>query len=307
VAYNYTFSNKITFFAFCFTKTRLSAFFVLKPAIFQFIFKHMKKNVLLTLVLCMLISAQVQSQTCVRDSSLLAVDTLFISPRPYTAANPVYGLGTACIDKAYSKSVTIKVPPTFVFQGITLNITNASIATTGAVLNLPTGLTYLCDPPNCVFNANTLGCILLYGTPTNAAQAPDTLDLKIKATITSAFGPLNIDFPGPIAPGNYYLPIYPAANCISDADDLQGQLSQIRNIPNPFTGQTTIEIVSAVQGEFSFEVFDIVGKRLHQQTIKVIEGNNQFTFDAGDMANGVYFYSVGNATGKVVRKMIVQQ
>jgi hypothetical protein len=251
------------------------------------------------------------AQTCVRDSSVLLVDTVFISPRPYTANYPVYGLAAACINQPYTQSVTIKIPATYTFMGIPIAITNANIATTNAITGLPAGITYLCDPPNCVFNANTLGCILLYGTPNNPAQAPDTLDLKIKANIVgTVFGsPANIpiDFPGPIAPGNYYLRLFAAGNCITAAYDLGSPITSVKNSPNPFGQQTVIEVESSVAGGFHFEVLNVLGQRVHSQMVELSTGSNQFTFDAGHLPNGTYYYSLSNPAGKVSKMLTVSR
>lgn len=252
-----------------------------------------------------------QAQNCVRDSSVLLVDTVFISPRPYTANYQVYGLAPACIGQPYAQSVTIKIPATYTFMGIPIVITNANIAPTNAITGLPTGITYLCDPPNCVFNANTLGCILLYGTPSDPAQAPDTFDLKIKANIVgTVFGsPANIpiDFPGPIAPGNYYLRLFAAGNCLSAAYDFASPITSIKNTPNPFDQQTTIEVESSVAGGFHFEVFNLMGQRVHTQMIEITTGTNQFTFDAGNLPNGAYYYSLSNSAGKVSKLLTVSR
>jgi hypothetical protein len=164
----------------------------------------MKQIYLSLLALLFTASLHAQTTQCMRDSSLLMNDTVFVSPRPYTASYQVYALAPACINQPYTQSVTIKVPATFTYLGTPIPLTSASIATSGAVTGLPTGISYTCDPPSCVFNANTLGCILLSGTPNNPAQAPDTTDLIINASV-QAFGTgIPIQFPGPIAPGNYY-------------------------------------------------------------------------------------------------------
>jgi hypothetical protein len=216
----------------------------------------------------------------------------------------VYALAQACIGQPYLQSFTLEVPTSFTFQGIPLPISSASIATSGALSGQPAGITYLCDPPNCMFNAGTLGCILLYGTPT-AANVADTFNLTINATISSGFGPIPIAFPGPVAPGNYYLILNAANNCSSSAYDLNSQIIGIQNQPNPFSQQTTIDVESVVTGEFQFEVFDLLGKRMHQQNVHLYQGNNQFTFDAGNLADGTYFYSLSNKEGKVSRVMVI--
>jgi hypothetical protein len=262
----------------------------------------MKKVLLLLLTVGSF--AAVQAQTCVRDSSVLQEDSTIILPRPYTDSYPFYDLAEGCIGQPYLQSFTLSIPGTFTFQGIPIQLTSASIATSGAVMGLPVGITYLCDPPNCVFNANTLGCILLYGTPT-AANTPGNFDLVINATVTTTFGPIPITFPGAVAPGSYTLILNAANNCASSAYDLNSQIIDIKNQPNPFSQQTTIDVESVVTGDFQFEVYDLLGKTLHQQNIRLFQGTNQFTFDAGNLSDGTYFYSLSNKEGKVTKVMVV--
>ncbi|PSR11789.1 MAG: hypothetical protein C7N36_14785 [Bacteroidetes bacterium] len=257
------------------------------------------------LILCTAASfAAAQAQTCVRDSSVLLNDSVIVSPLPYSDNYQVYALAHACIGQPYQQSFTLRVPSSFSFQGITLPITSASLPTTGALSGQPAGITYLCDPPNCVFNVNTLGCILLYGTPT-AANTPETFDLMITASIQTQFAPVPITFPGAVAPGNYYLILDAADNCVSSAYERNSQIVGIKNQPNPFGQQTTIDVESVVIGDFQFEVFNLLGKRMHQQTVHLFTGNNQFTFDAGNMADGTYFYSLSNRDGKLTKVMVI--
>lgn len=262
----------------------------------------MKKVLLLLLTVCTV--AGLQAQTCVRDSTVLQEDSTIILPRPYSDTYPFNDLAVGCIGQPYLQSFTLNIPATFTYQGFTVPITSASIATSGALEGQPAGITYLCDPPNCVFNANTLGCILLYGTPT-AANTPGTFDLLINATVNTQFGPVPITFPGAVAPGSYSIVLNAADNCASSAYDLASQVIGIKNQPNPFAQQTTIEVESVVDGDFQFDVTDLTGRRLHSQTIRLIQGTNQFTFDAGELADGTYFYSLSNREGKVTRVMVI--
>ena len=263
------------------------------------------RKILLTLFLSAIAAQFISAQNCKRDSSILKIDTVFISPKPTPPGSTAPTLLPACINQPYEQSITIKVPETFTFQGITLPLTNASIATTGAIINLPSGLTYKCDPPNCVFPAKTLGCVLIYGTPNKPSEAPKVFEPSINATVQTSFGPIAITFPGPIAPGKYYMELRAAGNCVSSAYDFGSPISSVKNTPNPFSGQTLIELESAKSGEFLFEVFNAVGQRIHHQQIQIVEGPNQFTFDAGDLDTGMYYYQIGNADGKVSRTLSV--
>lgn len=269
----------------------------------------MKKTVFLLCAFEFVMLSSAHAQTCVRDSTVLLYDSVYISPAPYTTNNPNYNLAVACIGQPYNQSFTIDVPTQFNYLGIQVTIINANMPTTGAISGLPSGITYLCDPPNCVFNASTLGCVLLYGTPNNPAQAPDTSDLVISANILGiVFGSqqtIPVAFPGPIAPGNYYLILRTAAGCASAAYDLNSPIVSVKNTPNPFSDATTINVVSEVSGDFNFEVFDMLGRSLYTQPVNLMTGENQFTFEAGNLANGSYYYVISNAEGKVSRMMVI--
>lgn len=260
----------------------------------------MKSTLSLLCALLCALSVAAQAPVCVRDSSIIASGEL-LAPAPYSPDAPDYNLNDACIDHPYNQSVTVNVPTDF--QGIP--VTSVSIATSGAISDLPIGITYACDPPNCVFAAGSLGCIVLYGTPTNANIAPDTFDLGITAAVATPFGSIPVTFPGTLAPGSHYYLALKSPECLVGTYDLGHQFTLLKNAPNPFSTQTLITAESQVAGEFQFEVFDLLGQQKHTQTLRLEIGRNEFTFDAGDLANGAYFYTLGNRDGKAARRMVI--
>lgn len=259
----------------------------------------MKKT--LTSLFALFCALSLAAQTCMRDSLIYGTDTL-LWPLPYTPDAPYYNLNDACINHPYNQSVSINVPASY----MSFPLTNVNIPTSGAISNLPVGLTYVCDPPNCVFNANTLGCMLLYGTPTNANMAPDTLDLIITASVSTAFGiPIPVTLPGSVVPGSHYYLILKTQECLVGNYEFGNQFTLLKNAPNPVVNQTVITAESLVAGDFQFEVFNLLGQRLYAQQLRLEEGRNEFTFDAGELANGAYFYTLGNRDGKALRRMMV--
>lgn len=259
----------------------------------------MKKTVLL--LLCVIACANLTNAQCVRDSSLLQNGGL-VSPYYWTPDSPYIQTKPACINEPYAQSITFNVPDTLAIPNFPpVPITTISIATSNAISGLPAGLTYSCDPPNCVFPKNTLGCVLIYGTPTGPV---DTADLSILVSVPPFPFPLN--FPSIVSTDfHYYIAVKPTGQCVSGTDDLSGQISSVKNTPNPFGDQTVISVESYVSGEFRFEVFDITGQRVHTQTVGIVAGSNQFTFEAGDLPNGAYFFTLGNTDGRVSRKMVI--
>jgi len=266
----------------------------------------MKKALLLFALLFAAVFNQVSAQICVRDSNLLMSGDL-LSPAPYSPDSPFYNLKVACINEPYEQSVTVLVPDSFNLQGNMVKVVSVTLPP-NAVTGLPTGLTYTCDPSNCTFFPKVLSCILLHGTPASS-NMPDTFTLGIKANVTISVSgiPLtvNVTFPGDVAPGNYYyLILKPQGQCVSSSTDLNGPFSQVRALPNPTTGQTIIEAASTQAGTFLFEVFDLFGRQLHSEKVQLYEGENKFPFDASGLPNGAYLYTLGNAEGKAVRRMV---
>ncbi len=246
------------------------------------------------------------AQNCQRDSNLLVTGAL-LSPAPWTPDTPFYNLKPACIGELYNQSVTINVPSTITVSGITVPLSSVSIATSGAIGNYPAGLSYSCDPPNCVFNANTLGCIQLYGTPDAFNPAPDTADLSITASVATPVGQLPIQFPGnQAAPDDhYYLIVQPAGQCaVSGTADPGGLFGKIRSLPNPFSLQTQVEASTAQAGSYQFEVLDLFGRRLHRETVQLNEGANQFSYDGSSLPEGAYIFSLENATGRSAWRVV---
>lgn len=268
----------------------------------------MKKALLLLFVLTALNTTLSFAQTCVRDSSILQADSFqLLSPKPWSPDSPFFNLALACINEPYNQSVTINVPTTYVLFGFSVPIVNVSIPTTNGVGDIPAGMTYLCDPPNCVFPGGTLGCILLYGTPDASNPAPDTADLSLTATVLTSLGPAQVTFPGdPSAPDDhYYLIVNPTGQCQSSSvDDPGSPFSGLRAMPNPVSQMTTIDVYSTQTGSFQFEVFNLLGKRVHAETVQLFEGANQFAFDAANLPAGAYLYALGNRAGRSVRQLI---
>ena len=242
------------------------------------------------------------SQVCVRDSSLIQTGAL-LSPALWDTATMQYNLNDACILHPYNQSVTINVPTTYGdFQLISL-----TIATTGAINNLPIGLTYSCDPPNCVFIAGSLGCIQLFGTPTAANIAPDTFDISIETNLNAVGIPFQIpvELPNQLPGDNHYYLVLKDAQCLVGTFDQNTSIGYVKNAPNPFTNETTITVESLVSGDFQFEVFDILGRRVHARVIRLDAGINEFTFDGSQLLNGSYFYTIGNRDGNVSRRLVI--
>lgn len=266
---------------------------------------------LLMLAPAVWLTAQTGTPTCKPDTTL--ADTLYgVFPLPYSSRNPTGGISdTACLNTYFEYVFTVKVPDVFPIPGIgEFPIVSVSLNPDTAVANLPQGLDYVCNPPTCIFPKGTSGCIILYGSATNAAQV-GRHDLKIRGLVSS-FVPIPVTFPDStlFAPGNYYLYIQPEGSPAckpSSINELAATQLQMHNVPNPFSSLTEIEVNSGIRGRFDFRVFDFMGKVMHRETVQIYQGQNRISFDGSQLPNGIYIYSLTDGLSSVARKMVIHR
>lgn len=253
------------------------------------------------------------AQVCIPDSTL--VDAEFpVQPLPYEPMlTPDGGIkDTACIGQAFQFTFFAAVGDTLNAGIAQVPLDSIRLPITDGIGGLPPGITYDCNPGDCVFRKNTLGCISIHGTVTNATAIGDyNLTLSIEAFLNGSPAPNGFTLPIPtVTPGQYTLAVRAAdfTNCYtaSDSEPLS-DLIKLKNVPNPFYGTTFIELTSAFSGEVSFEVFDMVGKKIHTEKVQLLEGKNTIPFNGTNLQNGIYFYAIKNHLGFVSEKMIVSK
>ncbi|MEM9821593.1 MAG: T9SS type A sorting domain-containing protein [Bacteroidota bacterium] len=254
-----------------------------------------------------------EAQIC-EPNQIYADSAVGVYPPPFSDDRPDGGIpNEACINEPFEFVLTFKVPETISI----FTLDSIVVASTGAVTGLPDGLSYSCNPPNCVFTPQeTLGCVLVFGTPTNPNDIGDN-PLMVATKIFANGGLIEFDvtFPDntgtvPNADGQYILTVNEegAAACqtTSTNDLLQSNLRVI-NSPNPFSYFTNILVDSGISGDFDLTVYDLTGRQVQQQAIRLTIGENQIPFDGSDLSNGMYLYSIAQGAGKVVNKMIIQR
>lgn len=273
----------------------------------------MKKTLLLALFSVVATLTFAQTPTCVRDSSILKTGG-FVAPPPFHPVNnPKITTKPACIGEPYLQYITLRIPDTVTIPGFTpLPLLKVKIARKDgqpAVTNLPAGLKYVCDPDNCTFNAKTLGCITLSGTPTGpVGQYEIILKAIVTVTVFGTNSELEVDFPGPIAPDSkFYIVVKQPGECSVGTNEIPQQIAALKAIPNPVSGTTMIEMNVVEGGDFQFEVFNLLGQRIHNETLLLQPGLNQHPFNAAYLANGTYYYSVRSTEGRASGVFVVAQ
>lgn len=80
-----------------------------------------------------------------------------------------------------------------------------------------------------------------------------------------------------------------------------------QNRPNPFTGNTQIDVNLSRSANLSIVVVNITGQKVYEMNYGTVStGNHTFQINAENLASGIYFYTVNADNSSVTKKMIVQ-
>lgn len=262
-----------------------------------------------TLLFCCCWILQLSAQTVVCTPDTTDLDSIIVvRPEPYQEEeNPDGGIqDCAVIGEPFEFVFTIKVDESYELGGTTIDVDSIVITD---INGLPEGITYECSFDNCSFARDTFGCIILSGTP-EANNPTQQYQLEIIGTIHGPLLTFNTTFPNPaIAPGEYNLNLVAERNdadCApTSTDNILARQLTLTNQPNPFSGTTTI-VVEALQSQtLTFTVMDLLGQRVHEQTVRLSAGVNSFEYNAQNLANGLYLYSISDGVHVVSQKMMV--
>ncbi len=273
------------------------------------------KNFLLLPLLLMIFSGPAFSQLCMPDS-MFRDSAVGVYPPPLNDLNPNGGITeSACIGSQYAYTMTIKVPTSLMFNSIPLLIDSIVAHPDDAITGLPVGMHYTCNPPSCVFDpsVDSLGCLLLRGNASDVNTPGDyPLVLSVQIFNNSVFNPLPLTFPNEVimgADGTYTLVLEPAGstNCLVGINEIFQENFSISQSPNPFSYFTTLTVDSELDEQLDFIVYDMLGKSVHSETVRIYEGRNSVEFDGSDLAEGVYIYTFGNKEGIASGKMTINR
>ncbi len=268
----------------------------------------MKKLLLLVFSLACFMGST-SAQTCEPDPSL--PDSIIVAPLPYTAENPELGIpDTACANGYFETYIYMNIPTEVQVFGNPVPLDSVTMATSGGILDLPASLSYNCNPPNCVFEADSSGCIVVFGTPSEGEVG--MYDLKVSVTIFASGLSLDRDLPDQtLVSGNYFFFVQPegSPNCtiINSIDQANPIAFSMYNQPNPFTDYTEIVVDSKVNGDFQLFVQDVVGKVYQRNVINLREGQNTISFDGSQLADGMYIYTITDGRSSISEKMILNR
>ncbi|MEY4134246.1 MAG: hypothetical protein RL386_596 [Bacteroidota bacterium] len=94
---------------------------------------------------------------------------------------------------------------------------------------------------------------------------------------------------------------------ITDAKEAEHAPQELELFPNPVRSNQplSIGVVADQTGQISFELIDLMGKRLFTTTTEAISGSNTFTFRHTDIAPGTYLLRVWLGGKAISRKFVI--
>ncbi len=248
-------------------------------------------------------------QMC-EPNEMYADSTSGVYPPPYEPDVSPDGGITECaiIGQPFSFDFTIVVGDTITFGAFSFPLDSIII---NEVQGLPVGLNYICNPPNCTFEKNTLSCANLFGTPTSDNN-PGEYELSIvgAAFVNGSPLPFPISFPDEnLAPGSYSI------NLLADdttpcpltavSESFKGRMS-MELMPNPAAGIVTLEISSMFVGDFDLRVLDLLGRAVHQSKVTLTAGTQQLQIDCAEFGEGMHLVFLSNEEGYLTQKLMIQ-
>jgi hypothetical protein len=105
----------------------------------------------------------------------------------------------------------------------------------------------------------------------------------------------------------YYAGYWDDFDCTSvDAEEMPVSFTLEQNHPNPFNPSTAISFSLEETGMANLSVFDLQGREVAQLVSGLTEaGSHTVSFDASNLASGIYFYSLNTDAGMLSKRMVL--
>jgi hypothetical protein len=141
---------------------------------------------------------------------------------------------------------------------------------------------------------------------TNVSYYIAAQDSLAKFTGTLPMGGMGLNPPGTIAPPNVFT--YDVLTGIAN-NEIPLKFSVEQNYPNPFNGGTYIKLNLVKTAFVKLTVSDVLGREIDVLVnSKLPAGENIVKYEAGNLASGIYYYSVfADGVLTDTRKMILSK
>ncbi len=267
------------------------------------------KTKIITIALFVFNSFLAFSQLCVPDTNYAHKEGNIYPEAYHARLNPNAGtLDSACINEDYSFVFTAVVPDSLPTEVGVFKLDSLVVLDNG-VLDIPTGIKYKCNPPNCKFVQGTLGCLELYGKPdiSNEIKVYD-LKLKVKISVEDGFIVVNDTLPAYLSDSaHYFLPLFPqgSPNCWKTAVIDESYGFKVKVAPNPISDRIVFTVELPQEGMLHYSLKNIQGQEIFKadkrgEKYQVISINDLSLF-----RKGIYFLETRYENRVVIKKVII--
>jgi len=109
----------------------------------------------------------------------------------------------------------------------------------------------------------------------------------------------------PVLNNMVYLPVTPLQ--VNVNENVASSLEISQNYPNPFRGQTYVQVDLNESANLSMEVYTLTGQKVAMNDYGYkTAGSHTITIDGSQLTTGIYFYTITAGDNKVTRKMMVE-
>ncbi len=168
-----------------------------------------------------------------------------------------------------------------------------------SVSGFPSGLTFSCNPPSCVFPGGEAACANVFGTTTDPLGIyPIVFTIDVYG---NALGVYDV-FPATI--DNFAIVVGDSTVSLVEASTLSN-LSNTSNFPNPFISDTEITFNMLEEKEVAFFVFDMIGNKVFHDYINATMGENTYIYKHLSK-KGIYMYQLNDGQKTITKRLIVK-
>ncbi len=215
------------------------------------------------------------------------------------------GLAIATVGVPYSETITTVTPVDTCIVIILPPCTTVPIDSVivDVVTGLPPGFTVVSENESSLpfkFLGGSSSCMLITGT----AAPGDEGIYPLNVTGLSWATLLGVPTSQPFVVDWYQIEVVSATGVRA----LTGDNFQVRqNIPNPFNNTSNIEFYLPNANNVSISIYNVLGKTVKTEEIQAAKGTNNYSLNATDFSNGVYFYNLTYSNQTITKRFVVNK
>ncbi len=233
---------------------------------------------------------------------------------PDTSTETIYNGDTVTLLKsvepnvAYETIIQVRVPKDTVvdYLGNTVLADFANVSL-DSISNMPSGLSYACNPFTCAFNGQSNGCVKISGTVATSDTGVYRLILNITANmLINGFIPVA----QAVKDSTFLL----AVGVVPDTSGGSGvnamifkNITQLDVFPNPLQDEGIVSFYVKERSDIEFRIIDMLGNLVHKRSINSAQGLKTLSVNTKEFSNGVYFISLTNVIDAVTKKVMINR